>query len=95
MTISQAKALEIDGSERVKSTEKADIAGQIMDLSMLFQIQDLGDVRLSEQESESLRRQLKELPPEVALYSDSSQFSDICRLCSSILYRPLKQPENL
>jgi MSHA biogenesis protein MshM len=93
--IAETKPVENNKGESAKSSEKSDIVGQILDLSMLFQIQDLGDVRLSAQESESLRRQLKELPPEVALYSDSSQFSDICRLCSSILYRPLKQPENL
>jgi len=71
------------------------IAGQLLDLSILFELQDLGDARLSSQESALLRHQLKELPPEVALYQDSAQFSDICKLCWSILYRPLVQPENL
>ncbi len=75
--------------------EQIGIAGQLLDLSMLFQIQDLGDIRLSNQESALLRKQLMDLPPEVALYYDSAQFSDICKLCSSILYRPLKKGENL
>jgi type II secretory pathway predicted ATPase ExeA len=81
--------------KRRNSSSQLEIAGQLLDLSILFQIQDLGDIRLSEQESAVLRKQLENLPPEVALYSDSSQFSDICRLCSSILYRPLTKPENL
>lgn len=95
MLTSATKAELNNMSDRQKLSGESDVVGQIMDLSMLFQIQDLGDVRLTDRESESLRRQLKQLPPEVALYSDSSQFSDICRLCSSILYRPLRQPENL
>jgi len=68
---------------------------QLLDLSMLFELQDLGDSRLSSQESAILRRQLKVLPPEVALYQESTQFSDICKLCWSILYRPVTEPENL
>ena len=68
---------------------------QLLDLSMLYELQDLGDPRLSQQDSERLRQQLKDLPPEVALYQDAAQFSDICKLCWSILYRPLMEPENL
>ncbi len=83
------------GENEAKLPAAEGIAGQILDLSVLFELQDLGDARLSSQESALLRHQLKELPPEVALYQDSSQFSDICKLCWSILYRPLVKPENL
>ncbi len=79
----------------MEATLQAGVEGQILDLTMLFELQDLGDVRLSKQESERLRTQLKELPPEVALYQDAAQFSDICKLCWSILYRPVTSPENL
>ena len=68
---------------------------RLLGLSSLFELQDLGDARLTSEESAKLRKQLKELPPEVALYQDSAQFSDICKLCWSILYRPLTDPENL
>jgi len=91
---SQSDSVKSDNKE-MESSSQLQIAGQLLDLSILFQIQDLGDIRLSERESAVLRKQLETLPPEVALYSDSSQFSDICRLCSSILYRPLTEPENL
>ena len=78
-----------------KSIIYKDLESQLLDLSILFELQDLGDPRLSQPESERLRRQLKDLPPEVALYQDSAQFSDICKLCWSILYRPVTEPENL
>lgn len=78
-----------------KSVRAPGLEGKILDLGVLFELQDLGDTRLSNQESESLRKQLRDLPPEVALYQDSSQFSDICKLCWSILYRPVADPENL
>jgi type II secretory pathway predicted ATPase ExeA len=102
LTLEKAEPGNLDDSSSSQIDEftmriggESEAVGQLLDLSMLFQIQDLGDARLSDQESALLRKQLKELPPEVALYDDSSQFSDICRLCSSILYRPLRQPENL
>jgi type II secretory pathway predicted ATPase ExeA len=79
----------------VKSSAEVYVEAQLLDLAMLFELQDLGDSRLSNHESALLRKQLKELPPEVALYQDSSQFSDICKLCWSILYRPVTEPENL
>ena len=68
---------------------------RLLGLSSLFELQDLGDARLSSEEAAKLRKQLKDLPPEVALYQDSAQYSDICKLCWSILYRPLTEPENL
>lgn len=71
------------------------IEDKLLNLNSLFELQDLGDARLSSEEAATLRRQLKELPPEVALYQDSAQFSDICKLCWSILYRPVTEPENL
>lgn len=91
----EERAIAEPGRKIVNSTLKDGVERQILDLSTLFEIQDLGDSRLSNQESERLRKQLKALPPEVALYQDSSQFSDICKLCWSILYRPVTEAENL
>ncbi len=68
---------------------------RLLGLSSLYELQDLGDARLTSEESAKLRKQLKVLPPEVAMYQDSAQFSDICKLCWSILYRPVAEPENL
>ena len=87
--------LEVKDEKVLFSTPYVQTDTQLLDLSMLYELQDLGDPRLSQQDSERLRRQLKDLPPEVALYQDSAQFSDICKLCWSILYRPLMEPENL
>lgn len=91
----EQRAIAEPGRKIVNSTLEDGVERQILDLSTLFEIQDLSDARLSNQESERLRKQLKALPPEVALYQDAAQFSDICKLCWSILYRPVTEAENL
>ena len=50
---------------------------------------------LTESELNLLQRQLEVLPPEVALLHKSSPSGDICRVCWSVIYRPLQNPENL
>jgi hypothetical protein len=67
----------------------------LLGLTPMYQIQDVGDSRLTPREEEDLRRQLEAHPPEVALFSDHPAPADICRLCWSIVYRPLTDPENL
>ena len=87
---------EIFASKPVKNLAKREkTEARLLGLSSLFELQDLVDARLSSEEAAKLRKQLKDLPPEVALYQQSAQFSDICKLCWSILYRPLAEPENL
>jgi hypothetical protein len=49
----------------------------------------------SEAESELLRRQLASLPPEDLDPGGPSSPEDACRLCWSLVYRPLYEPENL
>ncbi|MFT5132229.1 MAG: MSHA biogenesis protein MshM [Gammaproteobacteria bacterium] len=95
---SEEKQDSLTGAERqqlMTPPESEILEGKMLDLSTLFELQDQGDPRLSTQESALLRKQLRDLPPEVALYQDSAQFSDICKLCWSILYRPITEPENL
>lgn len=94
-TIRSAREENRDLAAAEQGREQALLDGQLLGLRTLYELQDLGDARLSSKEAAILRRQLRELPPEVALYQDSAQFSDICRLCWSILYRPVTDPENL
>ena len=73
-----------------------DLRGQLLGMTAVFQLQDLGDSKLSERESYILNKQLRVLPPaEVNLSTDKSPNSDTCELCWSIIYRPLIDPENL
>ncbi len=46
----------------------------------------------SEKETEILRKQIEQLPPEVAKNGDEN---NTCVLCTSIIYRPLFNSENL
>ena len=46
-------------------------------------------------ELQLLHEQLEKLPPEVSYQDNMSQTSDTCRLCWSIIYRPLTRPRRL
>lgn len=70
-------------------------AKSLLGLTPMYQIQDVGDSRLTPEEAEDLRRQLEAHPPEVAVLADKTPAADICRVCWSIVYRPLSKPENL
>jgi MSHA biogenesis protein MshM len=50
---------------------------------------------LSPDESRRLRRELERYPPESALLSGFPRENGACRLCYSLIYRPLSHPENL
>ncbi|MBI2994653.1 MAG: AAA family ATPase [Gammaproteobacteria bacterium] len=78
-------------------TEQASPAGEVQLLGMnaVFRVQDFGDSRLSPEESDLLQKQLAAVPPEEAIPEGLSPTGDVCRLCWSIIYRPLKSPENL
>jgi type II secretory pathway predicted ATPase ExeA len=71
------------------------LEGQLIGLNEVFRLQDVGDSRLTDQELTLLRRQLKSLPPEEAVSTDSASAGDDCKLCWSIIYRPLLESGNL
>ena len=67
----------------------------LMDLSTVLELPERMDPRLTPEESEILQRQLVALPPEDAAPGHLSSEGDACKLCWSIIYRPLAKPENL
>lgn len=70
-------------------------SAELLGLKAMYQIQDVGDSRLSPAQSEALRRDLIAHPPEVALTAGKVAPAEICRMCWSIVYRPVAAPENL
>lgn len=68
---------------------------QLMDLGAILDFQEVGDTRLSPEELAILWRQLQALPPEDVPRLRPSSAGDACKLCWSIIYRPLINPENL
>ena len=75
--------------------EQEGFEGQLIGLNDVFRLQDEGDARLTDQERIILRQQLKVLPPEEAVSLDASLTGDECKLCWSIIYRPLIESGNL
>jgi MSHA biogenesis protein MshM len=68
---------------------------RLLGIDTLLQLQSTGDARLSPRESTWLREQIAAFPPE-SLYPDPpSSADDVCRVCWSIVYRPLLDPEGL
>lgn len=66
---------------------------QLLGMSFVFPLQDLGDNGLSADEMEVLQRQLLRLPPESV--ENQELESDICTRCWSIIYRPVPISESL
>ena len=94
--IREAQHLTKDAKKNVKSSpEVSQFEQRLMGLEKIFELQDLGGSRLSSEELMILERQLRELPPEVAMQSEPGAEEEVCKLCSSIIYRPLIDPENL
>lgn len=76
--------------------ERAELASQLLGMTAVYQLQDLGDSKLSDRESYIINKQLQRLPPaEVKLKGQKSLTGDICSYCWAIIYRPLIDPENL
>ncbi|MEE8320924.1 MAG: AAA family ATPase [Gammaproteobacteria bacterium] len=71
-----------------------DVSGQLLGLSKLFESQDFEDSHYLNDESAMLQ-QLKTLPPEVAINGDVVSEGHTCKLCVSIIYRPLTSHDNL
>ncbi len=85
-------------NEQENSQQRSNISEtehDLIGLEQVFELQDLGDSRLSNQEMLMMKRQLENLPPEVALQYDMSANEDTCMLCWSIIYRSLQDSENL
>ena len=83
-----------EGEINDTSMEKS-LEDQLLGLSSVYQLQDMGDSRLTVTESAALQQQLLKLPPETADYQQSSLQGDICNRCWSIIYRPVWSSENL
>ena len=78
---------------------RAQAAGKHQDRVGLKDMLNRRDPRVStnldEDELDELQQQLERLPPEVALLHKSSPAGDSCRVCWSMIYRPLQLPESL
>lgn len=68
------------------------LADNLLDEGHYAQIVDLGESSLTSEEADRLKQQLKLLPPETA---SEMQPRTECKLCTSIIYRPLIKEENL
>jgi len=75
--------------------EQDTMEAQLIGLNGVFRLQDEGDTRLTDQEQVLLRRQLQQLPPEEAVTQEASGAIGECKLCWSIIYRPLIRSGNL
>lgn len=73
----------------------AKIEQQLIGLDQIYELQELGDFQFSRQDLQRLTKQLQDLPPEVAYDFDFPPVSGTCKLCWSIIYRPLQSFENL
>lgn len=71
------------------------INDQLLGLTPIFKLQEMGDSRLSAKESSALQQQISRLPPETVEVLQMSPESDICTQCWSIIYRPVWTSENL
>lgn len=80
---------------RQPGVEKDAMETQLIGLNGVFRLQDTGDARLTDQEQVLLRRQLQQLPPEEAVTQEAAGGTDQCKLCWSIIYRPLIRSGNL
>ena len=70
-------------------------AAKLMGLEGIFGPGDMGTEKYTDQELQILREQLQRLPPAVAFQGKMPADSDACKLCWSIIYRPLVKAGNL
>ena len=79
-----------DGNQ--EKQDNASLADNLLDQEHYAQIIEVGESSLTSEETELLMQQLKLLPPETApLLKKGTE----CRLCTSIIYRPLIDRKNL
>ena len=69
-----------------------DLADNLLDLDHYAEVIEVGESSLTSEETQLLIQQLKLLPPETAQLLDRGTE---CRLCTSIIYRPLLDRKNL
>jgi len=68
---------------------------QLMGLDDLFDPGQMAPEQYTDGELQMMREQLQRLPPEVAFHLKPLADSDACKLCWSIIYRPLSKADNL
>lgn len=68
------------------------LADYLLDNDRYKELTEWGESSLSRDEAESLINQLRTLPPESVYFSNTD---NICKLCTSIVYRPLFDIKNL
>ncbi|MBI4006507.1 MAG: AAA family ATPase [Gammaproteobacteria bacterium] len=72
--------------------DTSDVADSLRNRNYLAQAIERADSSLTSEEADWLVQQLHQLPPETGFETGD----DVeCRLCSLIIYRPIKRPENL
>lgn len=69
-----------------------DLADNLLDIDHYARVIEVGESSLTSDETELLMQQLKLIPPETAELLDKGTQ---CRLCTSIIYRPLINRKNL
>ena len=92
-----AEKTEITGKSAYNGTADNgfDPASQLMGLEGIISSGEMGTVPATEKDLQLLRKQLRKLPPEVAFQGKPPAASDACKLCWSIIYRPLIKAGNL
>ncbi|MFQ5659979.1 MAG: ExeA family protein [Gammaproteobacteria bacterium] len=79
----------------IETGKQNGIEQQLIGINSIFELQALGDTRLTRKEQLVLQRQLRDLPPEAAYRFGLSPAGDRCKLCWSLIYRPLRDHEKL
>lgn len=70
-------------------------ASQLLGLDDIFDPGDMGTEKYTDSDLQNLRDQLEKLPPEVAFHGKLPPDEDTCKVCWSIIYRPLVKAGNL
>ena len=92
-----AQETEITGKSAYNGKADSDPGpvSQLMGLDGIFGPGDMGTEPATDREIQILREQLRKLPPEVAFQGKLPSDNDACKLCWSIIYRPLIKAGNL
>ena len=90
--VSSVKNADKPRGEMLKEQGQTGLADYLLDQDHYARIIEVGESSLTSEETELLIQQLKLLPPETAHLQNTGTE---CRLCTSIIYRPLISRENL
>lgn len=83
---------ENDSKAAYRDEEEMGLADNLLDNEQYDKLVEWGELSISRDEAELLINQLKLLPPESVYLSDADT---VCKLCSSIIYRPLMDHKSL